>query len=232
MNVDVNAVINWMQTQRLVLGGSNVSIGFRDRAQELMNLINDLSIGGVRVIYGPLGAGKTTLLNLLTRALRVVNADIAVIYVNYERKVTDVIMPEPLSVSGLVNELVSKVMASIMGVTVGVGQVIELAKALWSYVRELRGINDVLIIHDDLDRWFISSGIGRNAVQELIAMYAGEFEDRPLGESPWGGKYVKVIISVSDQLAAELAWKYRGKGGLMPMLLWNLPHDPFLEVIN
>lgn len=232
MNVDVNAVINWMQAQRLVLGGSNVTIGFRDRAQELMNFINDLSIGGVRVIYGPLGAGKTTLLSLLAKALRVVNADIAVIYVNYERKVTDVIMPEPLSVSGLVNELVSKVMASIMGVTVGVGQVIELAKALWSYVRELRGINDVLVIHDDLDRWFISSGIGRNAVQELIAMYAGEFEGRPLGESPWGGKYVKVIISVSDQLAVELAWRYRGKGGLMPMLLWNLPHDPFLEVIN
>ena len=42
--------------------------------------------------------------------------------------------------------LVSKVMLSIMGVTVGVGQVIEPAKALWSYVKELRGINDVLII--------------------------------------------------------------------------------------
>ena len=52
-----------------------------------------------------MGASKTIPLSLLTRALRAVNADIAVIYVNYERKVTDVIMPEQLSVSGLVNEI-------------------------------------------------------------------------------------------------------------------------------
>ncbi len=148
-----------------------MTIGFRDRAQELMNLINDLGIGGVRVIYGPLDAGKTTLLSLLAKALRIVNADIAVIYVNYERKVTDVIMPEPLSASSLVNELVNKVTASIMGITVEVDQVIKLARSLWNHIKELCGVNNVLLIHDDLDGWFISGGVGRDAVHKLIVMH-------------------------------------------------------------
>lgn len=68
----------------------------------------------------------------------------------------------------------------------------------YGITRELRGINHVLIMHDDLDRWFASGGIGRGVVQELITMYAGESESKPLGEAPWGDKYVKVFISISD----------------------------------
>ncbi|WP_054855577.1 AAA family ATPase [Vulcanisaeta sp. JCM 16161] len=230
---DINALIQWIQSQQLILGFPNITVNFKDRHNEITNLLNDLRIGGVRIIYGPLGAGKTTLLNLLAKSLRAVGVgDTAVIYVNYESRVTNIIMPGALSISGLVNDLLNRLSATIMGVTVGVGQVIELAKALWNYIRELHGVNNVLIIHDDLDRWFMSGGVGRGAVQELITMYAGEFEGKPLGEAPWGDKYVKVFISISDQSAVELAWRYRGKGGLMTMLLWNLPRDAFLDVVH
>ncbi len=83
-----------------------------------------------------------------------------------------------------------------------------------------------MIIHDDLDRWFMSEGLGRNAVQELITMYAGEFEGRPLGDIPWGDKYVKVFISISDQSAVELAWRYRGQGWFNADAPLNLPRLP------
>jgi len=231
IRVNPEAVIRWIQKQRLVLSG-NVVINFRDREREITELSSDLSIGGVRVIYGPLGAGKTTMLNLLAKSLEVIGAgDTAIIYVNYEDRAANVLMPGGSS-GGSINDLINKISITVMGTTISIGQVIGLAKELWRYVREFHGVDNVLIIHDDLDRWFISGGIGREAVQELIAMYAGEFEGRLLGTAPWGDKYVKVIVSVSDQTAVELAWKYRGKGGLLPMLLWNLPREAFLEVVN
>ncbi|MGC9153644.1 MAG: hypothetical protein ACP5GY_07940 [Vulcanisaeta sp.] len=58
IRVNPEEVIKWAREQRLVLGG-NVVINFRDREREITELSSDLSIGGVRVIYGQLGAGKT-----------------------------------------------------------------------------------------------------------------------------------------------------------------------------
>ncbi|WP_054856651.1 ATP-binding protein [Vulcanisaeta sp. JCM 16159] len=113
---DINALIQWIQSQQLILGAPNITVKFKDRHNEITNLLNDLRIGGVRIIYGPLGAGKTTLLNLLAKSLRAVGVgDTAVIYVNYESRVTDIIMPGALGIGGLVNDLLNRLSATIMG---------------------------------------------------------------------------------------------------------------------
>ncbi len=69
INVDINAIIQWMQSQQLILRIPNVVVNFSDRRNEITNLVNDLHIGGVRFVYGPLGAGKTTLLSYLPNPL-------------------------------------------------------------------------------------------------------------------------------------------------------------------
>lgn len=109
---------------------------------------------------------------------------------------------------------------------------IDLAYALYKYLRNWK-VDNVVIIHDDLDRFLASRGLNYNAVTSLVGLYANLYEGGPAyEEKPWGDKFTVTYIALSDWGAVELSDKYKMEGLLHSELIWNLPKEEYLDLVR
>ncbi|WP_054855833.1 hypothetical protein [Vulcanisaeta sp. JCM 16161] len=235
VGLDVSSLIRWISGREVLLGGFRTR--FRDREFEVEALLGDLfRFEHVGVVYGPLGAGKSTFLRLFISGVEELGGDVAGVYINYDGAVVDILYrgvnaanARDAVVNSVLNVVVSLSGASI-GVSAALSAITTLVRRLFELVRGW-GVDRVVIVHDDLDRWLTSRGLG-NAVIGLVGLLSNLYEGGPASvERPWGNKYSVTYLALSDYTAVEVANRYRGKGGLHSMLMWNLPKGPFTELI-
>lgn len=208
-------LVDWLRRRRVRLGG--VETPFRDREAESVKIIDDLATHGARALYGPLGAGKSTLLRLVAEGIEELGpADSMAIYVDHgERALRPVAGGVP---PGEKDDLARRVRA-ILGLGLeAAGQplavlgnaVAELAELVGRYARAW-GKENVLIIHDDLDK--ATHIAGYDHVADAVGVYAGM-----LKHGRWGDRHVKVHIALSDWTAVESAKRGQGRpGGHAPL---------------
>ncbi|WP_052885840.1 ATP-binding protein [Vulcanisaeta distributa] len=234
VGLSVDSLVGWIGGREVVLGGFRTR--FRDRGFEVGALLGDLfRFEHVGVVYGPLGAGKSTFLRLFVGGVEELGG-VAGVYINYDGGIVDVLYRgvDAFGVRDSVVNAVLNVVASPSGTSVGVsvalGVIVSLMRRLFELVRGW-GVDRVVIVHDDLDRWLASRGLG-NAIEGLVGLLSNLYEGGPAGvERPWGDKYSVTYVALSDYTAVEVVNRYRGKGGLRAMLMWNLPKEPFMDLI-
>lgn len=168
---------------------------------------------------------------------------VAGVYINYDGGIVDVLYRGGVDAVGVRDSVVNAVLNVVaspsggvsVGVSVALGVIVSLVRRLFELVRGgWGGVDRVVIVHDDLDRWLASrGGLGGNAIEGLVGLLSNLYEGGPAGvERPWGGdKYSVTYVALSDYTAVEMVNRYRGgKGGLRAMLMWNLPKEPFMDL--
>jgi len=183
---------------------------------------------GVSLIYGPRGAGKSTLAKVLEEEVKEVEGFNDLVFVRYTFE-EETIGETQVRVPGLgidvIRELedAANVNVSMDSITLG----IKLIKPVTVLARALRNhsLRDkrVIVIYDDIDRFLRKYG-----GYEMLEAVANKIPDIIREHDVW----VKALFTVSDQAAVNVVRRLGGKGGMRVYLLWNLPRQAFVEVIN
>ncbi len=213
------------------LEGTKIMIHFRDREQEVANLLKAIpNRTGIKAIYGPHGAGKSTLLRLLVDKARSVEELSDYVFIRYgfeERLIREM----QLSIPGLgenvhkqlinaLKELTTEVVTRYAAISLGdvVGNLIDVAKR---FIEEHR-LRDktVVLFLDDVDKY----------VTDYIALY--KVANAMADEINWSKIPILAFFTVSDNAATKTLNRLVPKGGYSPYLLWNLPKEDFEKVVN
>jgi len=217
------------------LEGTKIMIHFRDREQEVANLLKAIpNRTGIKAIYGPHGAGKSTLLRLLVDKARSIEELSDYVFIRYgfeERLIREM----QLSIPGLgedvhkqlinaLKELTTEVVTRYAAISLGdvVGNLIDVAKR---FIEEHR-LRDktVVLFFDDVDKY----------VRDYTALY--KVANAIADQIPWlfieKRISILVFLTVSDNAATKTLNRLVPKGGYSPYLLWNLPKEDFEKVVN
>jgi len=224
-----------LHTAEVLLEATKIIIHFRDREQEVANLLKAIpNRTGIKAIYGPHGAGKSTLLRLLVDKARSIEELSDYVFIRYgfeERLIREM----QLSIPGLgenvhkqlinaLKELTTEVVTRYAAISLGdvVGNLIDVAKR---FIEEHR-LRDktVVLFLDDVDKY----------VTDYIALY--KVANAMADEIPWlfieKRISILVFLTVSDNAATKTLNRLVPKGGYSPYLLWNLPKEDFEKVVN
>jgi len=213
------------------LEGTKIMIHFRDREQEVANLLKAIpNRTGIKAIYGPHGAGKSTLLRLLMDKAMSVEELSDYVFIRYgfeERLIREMQLSIPglgedvhkqliNALKGLTTEVVTRYAAISLGDVVG--NLIDVAKR---FIEEHR-LRDktVVLFLDDVDKY----------VTDYIALY--KVANAMADEINWSKIPILAFFTVSDNTATKTLNRLVPKGGYSPYLLWNLPKEDFEKVIN
>jgi hypothetical protein len=213
------------------LEGTKIIIHFRDREQEVANLLRAIpNRTGIKTIYGPYGAGKSTLLRLLVDKARSVEELSDYVFIRYgfeERLIREIQLGIPglgedvhkrliNALSNLTTEVVTRYAAISLGDVVG--NLVDIAKR---FVEEHR-LRDktVVLFLDDVDKY----------VTDYIALY--KVANAMADEINWSKIPILAFFTVSDNAATKALNRLVPKGGYAPYLLWNLPKEDFEKVVN
>jgi len=217
------------------LEGTKIMIHFRDREQEVANLLKAIpNRTGIKAIYGPHGAGKSTLLRLLVDKARSIEELSDYVFIRYgfeERLIREMQLSIPglgedvhkqliNALKGLTTEVVTRYAAISLGDVVG--NLIDVAKR---FIEEHR-LRDktVVLFLDDVDKY----------VTDYIALY--KVANAIADQIPWlfieKRISILVFLTVSDNAATKTLNRLVPKGGYSPYLLWNLPKEDFEKVVN
>lgn len=225
------------------LGG--FPIMFRDRGREVEVLLREL--GGVGVVYGPLGCGKSTFIRNFLRALGSVRDDVVAIYVNLEeRALADSLRAYAIDLGGGVmsaltrafnNDIVPILSGTEPGLLVGIG------RFFYDLVNELRvgrELRDryVVLAFDELDKRFRTmlgvgwdSQVSYGVIEGEVLAYAGAIEEHS-GVIYDNVRGLTVLFGFSDRAAVDIVKRNGPKGGLSSFLLWYLPREEFVGLVN
>ncbi|KUO80897.1 MAG: hypothetical protein AT718_06370 [Vulcanisaeta sp. JCHS_4] len=213
------------------LEGTKIMIHFRDREQEVANLLRAIpNRTGIKAIYGPHGAGKSTLLRLLVDKAMSVEELSDYVFIRYgfeERLIREMQLSIPglgedvhkqliNALKGLTTEVVTRYAAISLGDVVG--NLIDVAKR---FIEEHR-LRDktVVLFLDDVDKY----------VTDYIALY--KVANAMADEINWSKIPILAFFTVSDNTTTKTLNRLVPKGGYSPYLLWNLPKEDFEKVIN
>jgi len=213
------------------LEGTKIMIHFRDREQEVANLLKAIpNRTGIKAIYGPHGAGKSTLLRLLVDKARSIEELSDYVFIRYgfeERLIREMQLSIPglgedvhkqliNALKGLTTEVVTRYAAISLGDVVG--NLIDVAKR---FIEEHR-LRDktVVLFLDDVDKY----------VTDYIALY--KVANAMADEINWSKIPILAFFTVSDNAATKTLNRLVPKGGYSPYLLWNLPKEDFEKVVN
>jgi hypothetical protein len=213
------------------LEGTKIMIHFRDREQEVANLLKAIpNRTGIKAIYGPHGAGKSTLLRLLVDKARGIEELGDYVFIRYgfeERLIREMQLSIPglgedvhkqliNALKGLTTEVVTRYAAISLGDVVG--NLIDVAKR---FIEEHR-LRDktVVLFLDDVDKY----------VTDYIALY--KVANAMADEINWSKIPILAFFTVSDNAATKALNRLVSKGGYSPYLLWNLPKEDFEKVVN
>lgn len=181
---------------------------------------------GVSLIYGPRGAGKSTLAKVLEEEVKEVEGFNDLVFVRYtfeEETIGETQVRVPGLGIDILRELEDAVNVSMDPITLG----IKLIKPVTILARALRNhsLRDkrVIVIYDDIDRFLRKYG-----GYEMLEAVANKIPDIIREHDVW----MKALFTVSDQAAVNVVRRLGGKGGMRVYLLWNLPRQAFVEVIN
>jgi energy-coupling factor transporter ATP-binding protein EcfA2 len=224
-----------LHTAEVLLEATKIMIHFRDREQEVANLLRAIpNRTGIKAIYGPHGAGKSTLLRLLVDKARSVEELSDYVFIRYgfeERLIREM----QLSIPGLgenvhkqlinaLKELTTEVVMRYASISLGdvVGVLVDAVSQL---VEEHR-LRDktVVLFFDDVDKY----------VRDYTALY--KVANAIADQIPWlfieKRISILVFLTVSDNAATKTLNRLVPKGGYSPYLLWNLPKEDFEKVVN
>ncbi|MDT7902723.1 MAG: ATP-binding protein [Caldivirga sp.] len=204
-------------------------IHFRDKNREIEGFFtNVIKYCGVSLIYGPRGAGKSTLAKVLEEEVKEVEGFDDLVFLRYTFE-EETIRETQVRVPGLGIDILreledaANVNVSMDPITLG----IKLIKPVTVLARALRNhsLRDkrVIVIYDDIDRFLRKYG-----GYEMLEAVANKIPDIIREHDVW----VKALFTVSDQAAVNVVRRLGGKGGMRVYLLWNLPKQAFVEVIN
>jgi len=217
------------------LEGTKIMIHFRDREQEVANLLRAIpNRTGIKAIYGPHGAGKSTLLRLLVNEVGNIEELGDYVFIRYgfeERLIREMQLSIPglgenvhkqliNALKELTTEVVTRYAAISLGDVVGV-----LVDAVSQLVEEHR-LRDktVVLFFDDVDKY----------VRDYTALY--KVANAIADQIPWlfieKRISILVFLTVSDNAATKTLNRLVPKGGYSPYLLWNLPKEDFEKVVN
>ncbi|MCG2867663.1 MAG: GGDEF domain-containing protein, partial [Vulcanisaeta sp.] len=226
---NINKLIESIHKVKVPLEAIGLMIHFRDRNREIEGFFtNVIKYRGVSLIYGPRGAGKSTLAKVLEEEVKEVEGFNDLVFVRYTFE-EETIGETQVRVPGLgidvIRELedAANVNVSMDPITLG----IKLIKPVTVLARALRNhsLRDkrVIVIYDDIDRFLRKYG-----GYEMLEAVANKIPDIIREHDVW----VKALFTVSDQAAVNVVRRLGGKGGMRVYLLWNLPRQAFVEVIN
>ncbi|MFP3258569.1 MAG: ATP-binding protein [Caldivirga sp.] len=226
---NINKLIESIHKVKVPLEAIGLMIHFRDRNREIEGFFtNVIKYRGVSLIYGPRGAGKSTLAKVLEEEVKEVEGFNDLVFVRYTFE-EETIGETQVRVPGLgidvIRELedAANVNVSMDPITLGIRlikPVTVLARALRNHsLRDKR----VIVIYDDIDRFLRKYG-----GYEMLEAVANKIPDIIREHDVW----VKALFTVSDQAAVNVVRRLGGKGGMRVYLLWNLPRQAFVEVIN
>jgi len=213
------------------LEGTKIMIHFRDREQEVANLLKAIpNRTGIKAIYGPHGAGKSTLLRLLVDKARSIEELSDYVFIRYgfeERLIREMQLSIPglgenvhkqliNALKELTTEVVTRYASISLGDVVGV-----LVDAISQLVEEHR-LRDktVVLFFDDVDKY----------VRDYTALY--KVANAIADEINWSKIPILAFFTVSDNAATKTLNRLVPKGGYSPYLLWNLPKEDFEKVVN
>jgi energy-coupling factor transporter ATP-binding protein EcfA2 len=226
---NINKLIESIHKVKVPLEAIGLMIHFRDRNREIEGFFtNVIKYRGVSLIYGPRGAGKSTLAKVLEEEVKEVEGFNDLVFVRYTFE-EETIGETQVRVPGLgidvIRELedAANVNVSMDPITLGIRlikPVTVLARALRNHsLRDKR----VIVIYDDIDRFLRKYG-----GYEMLEAVTNKIPDIIREHDVW----VKALFTVSDQAAVNVVRRLGGKGGMRVYLLWNLPRQAFVEVIN
>jgi len=226
---NINKLIESIHKVKVPLEAIGLMIHFRDRNREIEGFFtNVIKYRGVSLIYGPRGAGKSTLAKVLEEEVKEVEGFNDLVFVRYTFE-EETIGETQVRVPGLgidvIRELedAANVNVSMDPITLG----IKLIKPVTVLARALRNhsLRDkrVIVIYDDIDRFLRKYG-----GYEMLEAVTNKIPDIIREHDVW----VKALFTVSDQAAVNVVRRLGGKGGMRVYLLWNLPRQAFVEVIN
>jgi AAA+ ATPase superfamily predicted ATPase len=226
---NINKLIESIHKVKVPLEAIGLMIHFRDRNREIEGFFtNVIKYRGVSLIYGPRGAGKSTLAKVLEEEVKEVEGFNDLVFVRYTFE-EETIGETQVRVPGLgidvLRELedAANVNVSMDSITLG----IKLIKPVTILARALRNhsLRDkrVIVVYDDIDRFLRKYG-----GYEMLEAVANKIPDIIREHDVW----VKALFTVSDQAAVNVVRRLGGKGGMRVYLLWNLPRQAFVEVIN
>jgi len=224
-----------LHTAEVLLEATKITIHFRDREQEVTNLLRAIpNRTGIKAIYGPHGAGKSTLLRLLVNEVGNIEELGDYVFIRYgfeERLIREMQLSIPglgenvhkqliNALKELTTEVVTRYAAISLGDVVGV-----LVDAVSQLVEEHR-LRDktVVLFFDDVDKY----------VRDYTALY--KVANAIADQIPWlfieKRISILVFLTVSDNAATKTLNRLVPKGGYSPYLLWNLPKEDFEKVVN
>lgn len=224
-----------LHTAEVLLEATKIIIHFRDREQEVANLLKAIpNRTGIKAIYGPHGAGKSTLLRLLVNKARSIEELSDYVFIRYgfeERLIREM----QLSIPGLgenvhkqlinaLKELTTEVVTRYASISLGdvVGVLVDAVSQLVEGHR-LRD-KTVVLFFDDVDKY----------VRDYTALY--KVANAIADQIPWlfieKRISILVFLTVSDNAATKTLNRLVPKGGYSPYLLWNLPKEDFEKVVN
>ncbi|MFP3303343.1 MAG: ATP-binding protein [Caldivirga sp.] len=226
---NINKLIESIHKVKVPLEAIGLMIHFRDRNREIEGFFtNVIKYRGVSLIYGPRGAGKSTLAKVLEEEVKEVEGFNDLVFVRYTFE-EETIGETQVRVPGLgidvIRELedAANVNVSMDPITLG----IKLIKPVTVLARALRNhsLRDkrVIVVYDDIDRFLRKYG-----GYEMLEAVANKIPDIIREHDVW----VKALFTVNDQAAVNVVRRLGGKGGMRVYLLWNLPRQAFVEVIN
>jgi len=226
---NINKLIESIHKVKVPLEAIGLMIHFRDRNREIEGFFtNVIKYRGVSLIYGPRGAGKSTLAKVLEEEVKEVEGFNDLVFVRYTFE-EETIRETQVRVPGLGIDILreledaANVNVSMDPITLG----IKLIKPVTVLARALRNhsLRDkrVIVVYDDIDRFLRKYG-----GYEMLEAVANKIPDIIREHDVW----VKALFTVSDQAAVNVVRRLGGKGGMRVYLLWNLPRQAFVEVIN
>ena len=224
---NINKLIESIHKVKVPLEAIGLMIHFRDRNREIEGFFtNVIKYRGVSLIYGPRGAGKSTLAKVLEEEVKEVEGFNDLVFVRYtfeEETIGETQVRVPGLGIDILRELEDAVNVSMDPITLG----IKLIKPVTILARALRNhsLRDkrVIVIYDDIDRFLRKYG-----GYEMLEAVANKIPDIIREHDVW----MKALFTVSDQAAVNVVRRLGGKGGMRVYLLWNLPRQAFVEVIN
>jgi AAA+ ATPase superfamily predicted ATPase len=226
---NISRLIESVHKVKVPLEAIGLMIHFRDRDREIEGFFtNVIRYRGISLIYGPRGAGKSTLAKVLEEEVKEVEGFDDLVFLRYTFE-EETIRETQVRVPGLGIDILreledaANVNVSMDPITLG----IKLIKPVTVLARALRNhsLRDkrVIVVYDDIDRFLRKYG-----GYEMLEAVANKIPDIIREHDVW----VKALFTVSDQAAVNVVRRLGGKGGMRVYLLWNLPKQAFVEVIN
>jgi len=216
-----------LHTAEVLLEATNITIHFRDREQEVANLLRAIhSHTGIKAIYGPYGAGKSTLLRLLVDKARSIEELSDYVFIRYgfgERLVREM----QLSIPGLGEDVHKQLINTLKGLTMEVvtryaaislgdvvGNLIDVAKR---FIEEYKLLDKTVIL-------FLEYVTDHTALYEVANAIVDKIDQ---SKTP-----ILAFFAISDNVATKALDKLCSKGRYTPYLFWNLPKEAFKDVVN